>query len=113
MMFMNIFALELQIGKEPHLGQRESLDADAMHNIHWYTLIPLDGPPGENDRSIPGAKSPEEALFSFERDLTSDLELCNNDDGTAEFLLEKRLRSLGVGPGELVEQFYVRRKQSG
>lgn len=95
-------------------GPFNKMDADAMHNLHWYTLIPLDGPPEENDRSIPGAKSPEEALFSFERDFTSGLELCNNDDGTAEFLLEKRLRSVGVGPGELVEQFYVRRrKQSG
>ncbi len=78
------------------------------HNIHWYTLIRLDGPPEENDKSMPGAKSPEEALFYFERDFPFHLELCTNDDGTAVFLLEKRLRSCGASqPGELVESFSV------
>jgi hypothetical protein len=81
-----------------------------MHDLHWYTLIPRDGVPEEDERSIPAAPNQDEALFYFERNLTSHLEICTNEDSTAEYLLEKRLRS-GVGPGELVDRFYVRREK--
>jgi len=84
-----------------------------MHDIHWYALIPLGGHPEEDAWSIPGAKSPEEAVSYFERNASCSLELCTNYDGTADFLLEKRLRSLGTGPGELVEIFYARRSATG
>jgi hypothetical protein len=85
-----------------------------MRDIHWYALIQLGGHPEEDAWSIPGAKSPEEAISYFERNTSSSLELCTNYyDGTADFLLEKRLRSLGAGPGELVEIFYARRSATG
>jgi len=78
------FALEPQIVQNLQLGQRGNLwNADAMHNIHWYTLIPLDGPPEENDKSMPGTKSPEEALFYFERDFPHHRHLYIIPDGTA------------------------------
>jgi hypothetical protein len=79
-------------------------------NIHEYTLVPLGDPPDEEEPFPILAPSPDEALFHSERAVASPLELC--DDGTAEFRLETRLRSLGAGrPGELVEIFYARRRK--
>jgi hypothetical protein len=61
-----------------------------MATLYQYTLIPLDGHPDEEERFPVIVPSTDEALFHFERDFPFRLILCTNDDGKAEFRLEKR-----------------------
>jgi transcriptional regulator with XRE-family HTH domain len=96
--------------------------SDAVSNkVHWYTLkrmTPMPDPSQEDDWTMPGELSPEAALayFAKNKEFNCHLEVCEDDDLGAEFILEKRIRVLSpsaasqsVRSGELVESFYVRR----
>lgn len=72
-----------------------------MPTFYEYILIPLDPHPGEDERFPVIVPSTDEALFHSERDFPFHLTLCTNDDGKAEFRLEKRMQ------GVLAEEFYV------
>lgn len=95
--------------------------AGTPRDVHWYTLARLNPKheAGQDDEwTLPGAQSPEEALafFSKQFGISSRLELCGGGDPGAEFRLSKEnsatsapasrtIRSTGV----VVEQFLVKR----
>ena len=90
--------------------------------VHWYHLrrmTPQFDPTGKDDWSLPGELSPAAALAYFEKHegFRGGLELCDDDDFSADFTLEQRLlvrRQYGasqrLSPGELVKTFFVRRR---
>lgn len=94
------------------------------NQVHWYHLkrqTPKFSPPEKDDWSIPGELSPEAALAYFEKHegFKEGLELCPDDDLSAEFLLEKRElfrtqhgHSQRLSPGRLVDSFSVRLRRS-
>jgi hypothetical protein len=95
-------------------------DGTPAAQVHWYELqriTPL-YKPGQEDRwTHPGQTSPEGALRDFERDARFPfrLEICADDDLTAEFVLSKRSAigiqvgaSQRVHAGEVLETFFVR-----
>jgi len=94
----------------------------ASNQIHWYHLkrqTPKFDPPHKDDWSTPCELSCEAALAYFEKHegFSDGLEICADDDLSAEFILEKRevLRSQHgasqrLSPGRLVETFCVRRR---
>lgn len=95
----------------------------ASRAVHWYTLLrmtPKHNPPEEDRWTLPGETSPEAALLYFEKDSGfGALELCEAGDHRAEFLLEQRVAdrqdfgaSQRIRPGDLVQNFYVRRASS-
>jgi hypothetical protein len=88
--------------------------------VHYYILArmsPLSEAGQKNEWSMPGERSPEAALMYFSRAAgLGELQLCGDDDISAEFILEQRevLRSYSGAtmvsqPGGLVGRFYVRR----
>jgi transcriptional regulator with XRE-family HTH domain len=63
--------------------------------VHWYhlrRLTPKFEPPQKDDWSLPGELSYDAALAYFEKHegFNNGLEICDDDDLTAEFVLEKR-----------------------
>ena len=108
---------------------RDSLDAALSiltrrpsDRVHWYHLrrmTPKYATPEQDDWSVPGETSCEAALAYFERHSGPGhrLELCNEGDLRAEFLLEQRQllqtqhgASHRIRAGALVETFYVCRR---
>jgi hypothetical protein len=96
-------------------------DGTVSNQVHWYSLkraTPKHSPPQKDEWSLPGETSCERALAYFERDAGFNycLELCDEADPAADFILEKRevLRvqfgaSQRLRAGDLVERFGVRR----
>jgi transcriptional regulator with XRE-family HTH domain len=90
--------------------------------VRWYHLrrmTPEFEPAGKDDWSLPGELSPAAALAYFEKHdgFSSGLELCEDDDFSAEFTLEQRALvrrqhglSQRLSPGELVRTYFVRRR---
>ncbi len=107
-------AIEL-LTKQPLIGTEAK-------EVHWYDLrrlTPKFSPPEKDDWSVPGETSPEAALAYFEKHegLGEGLEICEEGDLAAEFILEKRklLRrqvslSQQLSRGVPVQEFYVRRR---
>ncbi len=103
-----------------NLTRQPSGESQSSFSVHWYHLkrmTPKYAPPKKDDWSLPGETSPEAALAFFERHshLGHGLELCDEGDMRADFLLEQLhvLRSqhgasYRIQPGELVKVFYVR-----
>jgi hypothetical protein len=88
--------------------------------VYWYHLIrmsPKNAPPEEDEWTVPGEPSPQSALETIRKiyGLDHGLELCEEGDIRAEYLLQQRhaLRtqhgaSYRIREGELVKEFYVR-----
>lgn len=103
------------------LTRRPAPTRNATVNIHWYHLrrmTPKFGA-GKDDWSLPGERSPEAALAYFEKHegFKEGLELCNDDDLSADFILEQKIlhsqrrgAASWLTPGELVRTFFVTRK---
>jgi transcriptional regulator with XRE-family HTH domain len=92
---------------------------ESESRVHWYhlrRLTPKYNPKERDDWSLPGELSPQAALFYFERhEGLGGLELCENNDLSADFILEKKnlIRrrhgaSQRLSAGDLVETFFVR-----
>jgi hypothetical protein len=104
------------------LTRQPSIDSGVSKQVHWYHLrrqTPKFEPPEKDDWSIPGELNCNAALAYFEKyeGFGEGLEICDDDDLSAEFILEKRevLRSQHgasqrLSPGEVVEVFCVRRR---
>jgi hypothetical protein len=117
-------ALEIlkSIDGELEILTRQPPVGEAANKVHWYHLrrqTPKYDPPQKDDWSIPGELSCEAALAYFEKHegFSDGLEICDDDDLAAEFVLEKRevLRrqhgaSQRLSPGKLIELFFVRRR---
>jgi len=94
--------------------------------VHWYhlrRLTPKFTPPEKDDWSLPGELSYDAALAYFEKQegFNEGLEICDNNDLSAEFVLEKRelLRtqspsgaSQWLRPGQTIDSIFVRSKRS-
>jgi hypothetical protein len=103
------------------LTRHPPIGGGVSNQVHWYHLkrqTPKFDPAEKDDWSIPGELSCEAALSYFEKHegFGDGLELCEDDDLSAEFILEKRevLRSQHgasqrLSPGELIETLFVRR----
>ena len=103
------------------LTRQPPVGSGASNQVHWYHLkrqTPKFEPPENDDWSVPGELSCEAALAYFEKyeGFSGGLEICEDFDLSAEFILEKReiLRSQHgasqrLSPGELVDTFFVRR----
>jgi len=90
--------------------------------VHWYDLrrlTPIFAPPQKDEWSVPCELNCQAALAYFEKHegFSEGLELCDDDDLAAEFILQKRevLRSQHgasqrLSRGELIEEFFVRRR---
>jgi hypothetical protein len=101
---------------------RQPLVEGMSNQVHWYHLkrqTPKYDRSQKDDWSVPGEVSCEAALAYFEKHegFSHGLELCEDGDLSAEFVLEKRelLRSQHgasqrLSAGELVELFFVRRR---
>jgi hypothetical protein len=94
--------------------------ASTSKQVHWYDLrrlTPKFEPPEKDDWSVPTELSREAALAYFDKhENLGRLEICAEDDLSAEFLLEQRevLRSQhGISQrlsrGAVVNSFFVRR----
>ena len=106
------------------LTRRPPTDGGPSNQVHWYTLkrmTPRYKPDEKDDWSLPSETSPEAAIAYFVKyaRFPHRLQLCSNDDMSAEFLLEKRnvIRtqsgaSQRLQPGELVEALFVKRAQA-
>lgn len=93
--------------------------------VHWYhlrRLTPKFNPPEKDDWSLPGELSYDAALSYFEKHEGFDegLEMCDDDDLAAEFVLEKRelLRtqspsgaSQWLSAGQTVDTVFVRSRR--
>jgi hypothetical protein len=103
---------------------RQPSEPGAGREVRWYHLwrqTPKYCPPERDDWSVPGELSPEAALAYFEKHegFTDGLEIC--DDGlAAEFVLKKhelirtpRGNSVGLRAGPLIDEYPVKRRQSG
>jgi transcriptional regulator with XRE-family HTH domain len=94
---------------------------DNNSEVHWYhlrRLTPKHNPPEKDDWSLPGEVSCERALAYFEQHegFGAGLQLCDDSDPAAEFVLEQRevLRSQAgasqrLRAGQLVKEYFVRR----
>lgn len=90
-----------------------------MSEVHWYTLrraTPVFHAADDNDWPT-DATSCEAALLLLESKAAPGyrLEQCRDDDGLAEFYLDKRQRLVtdcGSQPGELIASYPVRRVQA-
>jgi DNA-binding transcriptional regulator YiaG len=103
------------------LTRQPPTDPSTPRQVHWYSLkraTPKYPPPEKDEWSIPGETSCEAALAYFEKHVEPDLglELCEEGDLNAEFLLEKRevIRtqrgaSQWLQPGAVVATLSVRR----
>jgi len=103
------------------LMRQPPVDGGASTQVHWYQLkrqTPKFDSSHRDSWSMPGELSPEAALFYFVKHehVSAGLEICAEDDLSAEFVLEKRelLRSQHgasqrLSPGRLIEIFSVRR----
>jgi hypothetical protein len=101
---------------------RQPAVGDVSKQVHWYHLrrqTPKFDPPQKDDWSVPGELSCEAALAYFEKHegFSDGLEICDDADRSAEFVLERRsvLRSQHgasqrLSPGELLKTFSVRRR---
>ena len=110
-------------GVNPRVGfaRQPPSGGGPSNQVHWYTLkrmTPRYKPDEKDDWSLPGETSPEAAIAYFVKDakFPHRLQLCSNDDLSAEFLLEKRNgsrtqsgASQRLQPGELVETLFVKR----
>jgi hypothetical protein len=88
--------------------------------VHWYNLkriSPKDDPAQRDSWSLPGETSSEAALAYFVMDarFPHRLQICNDDDLSVEFVLEKRtvLRmqfgtSQRLRAGEVVGTYFVK-----
>ena len=85
-------------------------------------MTPEFDPGGKDEWSLPGELSPMAALAYFEKHegFSDGLELCEDDDFSADFTLEQRVlirRQYGASQrltsGELVRTFFVRRRAKG
>jgi transcriptional regulator with XRE-family HTH domain len=94
---------------------------DSGSQVHWYHLrrmTPKFNPKERDDWPLPSELSPQAALHYFERhEGLGRLELCEKDDLSADFILEKKnlIRrqhgaSQRLSAGDLVETFFVRHK---
>jgi hypothetical protein len=104
------------------LTRQPPIDGSASNQVHWYHLrrqTPKYDPPQKDDWSVPGEVSCEAALAYFEKHegFSDGLEICDDADLSAEFVLEKRevLRSQHgasqrLSPGRMVGLFFVRRR---
>jgi transcriptional regulator with XRE-family HTH domain len=90
--------------------------------VHWYHLrrmTPEFSPSGKDDWSLPSERSPQGALAYFEKHegFSGGLELCADEDFSADFILEQRLllqQQIGFAQrltaGQLVRTFFVRHR---
>lgn len=99
---------------------RQPPDSESRREVHFYhlqRLTPLFDPLQKDRWPMPGEINVLSALTYFEKDTGfGPLEICDVDEPGAEFLLEQRVAlrrqvgaSLRTQPGELIQQFYVRR----
>ncbi|MFI5014545.1 MAG: helix-turn-helix domain-containing protein [Hyphomicrobiales bacterium] len=103
---------------------RQPPPGQAAKEVHWYHLrrmTPEFDRTVKDDWSLPGELSPSAALAYFEKHegFSGGLELCDDDDFSAEFTLEQRAlvrrqygASQGLSAGELVKTFFVRRRRA-
>ncbi len=101
---------------------RQPAPGKSSKEVHWYHLrrvTPEFDPKGKDDWSLPGELSPAAALAYFEKHeaFSGGLELCDEDDFSADFTLEQRMlirRQHGASQrlcaGELVRTFFARRR---
>jgi hypothetical protein len=92
-----------------------------MPEVYWYSLrraTPKFDSVQKDNWSTPGESSCEAALVYLEKEACpgSRLEQCRDDDGVAEFYIEKRQRlvsdfgaSRSIQPGALIDSCPVRR----
>jgi hypothetical protein len=116
-------ALEIlkSVDGELEILTRQPPVGETAGKVHWYHLkrqTPKYEPSQKDDWSIPGELSCEAALAYFEKHegFGGGLEICEDSDLSAEFILEKRevLRSQQgasqrLSAGRLVDSFSVRR----
>lgn len=103
-------------------SDQEPPRAGTPREVNWYRLARFNPKheAGQDDEwTLPGARSPEEALayFSKELGIIGRLELCDAGNPDAEFRLNKENRATSSAPasttirsaGVVVEQFLVKR----
>jgi hypothetical protein len=116
-------ALKSLTGELEILTRQPVVGSSSANHVHWYQLerlTPKFEPPQKDQWSVPGELSCQAALAYFEKyeGFSDGLEICDDDDLAAEFILHKRElfrsqhgASQRLSPGQPIKSFIIRRRR--